>query len=344
MQTQWHIDNQSCASPYSCEWDIFSHLKTMGGSLDPTGRSGFSKGFIGAPKLHWADFENTQQSTALVYNSWQLMSLEIWWKYFENWPAPYIWTILCPLHHVPSQLLSSWAVSLCWFLLGSFCHESSVSLEPSSSPGGGVQAPIPQFCPPVVFFHSSVPPWHFTDIPWLLPRMISWTYHGAKSWCISQVMFGATALGQGTGTEELTLVVGLIYKDVLVRLRCELGQGKGVWKPGQDQDKELWTIYSLSLNLAAMVLYERLSLKLQRYLYFPFLPALPTCAHSCTQHYVSSSKALKGNRTEGYKLKNNINLNETNSEIQWVKGISELEGPVLVNTEFLTCGRRWGVR
>lgn len=80
MQTQWHIDNQSCASPYSCERDTVSHLKTMGGSLDPTGRSGFSKGFIGAPKPHWADFENTQQSTALVYNSWQLMS----WRYDEN--------------------------------------------------------------------------------------------------------------------------------------------------------------------------------------------------------------------------------------------------------------------
>lgn len=41
-------------------------------------------------------------------------------------------------------------------------------------------------------------------------------------------MFGATALGQATWTEELTLVVGLIYKEVLVMLRHELGQGKGV--------------------------------------------------------------------------------------------------------------------
>lgn len=46
-------------------------------------------------------------------------------------------------------------------------------------------------------------------------------------------MFGATALGQETWTEELNLVVGLIYKEVLARLRHELGQGKGLRnKPG----------------------------------------------------------------------------------------------------------------
>lgn len=188
------------------------------------------KGFIGAPKPSWTDFENIQQSTALVYNIWQLMSLEILWKYFENLPDPYI---LCPLHQLPFQLLSSWAVSSCWFLLGSFCHETSVSLESSVSQGGGVQVHILQFCHVLMFFHSLVHPWHFRDIPWLLPRMISWTYHGAKSWCILQIMFGATALGQETWTEELNLVVGLIYKEVLARLRHELGQGKGLRnKPG----------------------------------------------------------------------------------------------------------------
>lgn len=142
------------------------------------------------------------------------MSLETLWKYFENFPDPYVRTILCPLHPLPFQLLSSWAVSSCWFLLGSFCHETSVSLESSSSQGGGFQVHILQFCHVLIFFRSLVHPWHFTDIPWLLPRMISWTYHGVKSWCILQIMFGATAPRQETWTEDLTPVVGLIYKEV----------------------------------------------------------------------------------------------------------------------------------
>lgn len=315
-----------------------------------TDRSGILKGFIGASKPNWTDFENAQQSTALVYSTWQLMRLETLWKYFENLPNPYVWTILCPLQQLPFQLLSSWAVSSCWFLLASLCHETSVSLESSVCQGGGIQVHILQFCHVLMFFHSLVHPWHFTDIAWLLPRMISWTYHGAKSWCISQIMFGATAPGQETWTEELTLLVALIYKEVLVRLRHELGKGKGVWETGQDQDKEPWDIYSVSLNLAAIVLYERLSLKSQLYFYFPFLPVLPTCAHSCTpsakwvQPKPSRDPAMEGNRTGVHKLKNNINLYENNVEIQWVKGISELEGPVFVNREFLTHGRRWGVR
>lgn len=142
------------------------------------------------------------------------MSLETLWKYFENSPDPYVRTILCPLQQLPFQLLSSWAVSSCWFLLGSFCHETSVSLESSVSQGGGIQVHVLEFCHVLMFFHSLVHPWHFTDIPWLLPRMISWTNHGVKSWCISQLMFGTTALGQETWTEELTLVVALLHKGV----------------------------------------------------------------------------------------------------------------------------------
>lgn len=215
--------------------------------------------------------------------------IKVFWKLTRSLHLDHSLSFAAGALAAPQQLSCLSVLVSPWKLLPrNFCQLGAIR-----EPRGGIQAHILQLCHVLVFFHSSVPPWHFTATPWLLPRMVSWTCHGAESWWTAQILFGATALGQETWTEELTLVVALIYKEALVRPRHELGQGKGVGEAGQEQEKELWDIYSLSLNLAARVLYERLCLKLQLYLYFPFLPVLPTCTHSCTQHYVSSAKALQ---------------------------------------------------
>lgn len=83
-----------------------------------------------------------------------------------------------------------------------------------------------------------------------------------------------------------------------------------------------------------------------------FIFSFPSCAaHRCSfmypalrEFYQSLTGTQPWKETELKFINWEItNQNETNSETQQVKEISELEGTIFVNTECLTCGRSWDV-
>lgn len=118
---------------------------------------------------------SSQQVLFAVLNSkWAL-------RYHENilkiflilmlWPF-FFFASVCPSSSLASELFLKALVSPWKLLSWNFC-QLGVICEPNTRNLGSHIAVLSHV---LIFFQPSVHPWHFADIHWLLPRMISWTY------------------------------------------------------------------------------------------------------------------------------------------------------------------------